>query len=246
MQIAFRPELNGALDIESAKAQFAFQRRVQVRDFFAIETANRIYECLMTETPWGFAYLDGRSRRMLHRRELESITRSRSERIAKTITSQAAACQDAYGYFCYPVSEAAAKGWNPELALHALHESLTATPMLDLVRAISGRTDINAADAQATLFSHQHFATSQNSSIMGTETTSPRQIAYVLNFTQGWQEDWGGYLQFHTKDGDICQAYKPCFNTLTLFEMPQQHGISYVPPFAAVGRLTVSGSFSVQ
>jgi SM-20-related protein len=240
----FKPELNAGLDVETAKAQFAFQRRVHLPDFFAPATAKRIHTCLMTETPWGFAYLDEGTPRMMHRRELEGITRARSDRIAKTITAQVAALRPSYGYFCYPMSVAAAHGWNPELDLHPVFQFLNGPDLLTLVRDITGKADINGADAQATLFSHQHFASVQTDMILGSAASPDRQIAYVIQLTKDWQEDWGGYLQFYNRQGDISHGCKPSFNSLTLFELPQRHSVSYVAPFAAVGRLMVSGCFS--
>jgi SM-20-related protein len=242
----FKPILNASIDTETAKAQFAFQRRVNIPDFFTVETADRIHRCLMTATPWGFAYLDGEERRIMHRRELESITRSRSDRIAKTITAQAGAGNTSYGYFCYPIFDAVKSGWNMELALHAVYENLNQAPLQDLVKAISGKKNIALAECEATLFSHQHFATSRRETITPARTSNARRIAFALNFTRDWREDYGGYLQFYSKNGDICQAYKPSFNSLTLFETPQDHSISYVAPFASIGRLTISGVFDTN
>lgn len=234
----FWPEVNGQLDMEAAKAQYAFQRRVQVRDFLSESTAERIHECLMTETPWGFAYMDGAEQRMMHRRELESITRARADRIAKTITTQAGEQQFSYGYFCYPMLDAALQGWNPELVLHDVIEFMNSPKMLDIVRSVTGKGNLIKADAQATLYSHQHFLTTHDDTGDG-----DRRVAYVLNLTKDWREDWGGYLHFYNKDGDIIQGFKPRFNSLTLFDVPQRHAVSYVPPYAAIGRLAISGWF---
>ncbi len=234
----FWPELNGDLDMESAKAQFAFQRRVQIRDFLAPSTAERIHHCLMTETPWGFAYMDGPEPRMMHRRELESITRARSDRIAKTITTQAGSGHFSYGYFCYPMQDAALQGWNPDLILHDVLAFLNSELVLDHIRSVTGKAGLVRADAQAVLYSHQHFLTLND----GTGKNSGK-VAYMLHLSKDWLADWGGYLQFYNNDGDIVQGFKPRFNAMTLFDVPQHHGISYVPPYAAVGRLAIAGWF---
>jgi SM-20-related protein len=235
---SFWPQLREGLDPETAKAQFAFHRRVQIPAFLSPSTAERIHQCLMTETPWGFAYMDGTEPRIMHRRELESMTRARSDRVAKTITTQAGLGQFSFGYFCYPMQEAAAMGWNADLLLHTVLAFLNSETMLETVRTICGTATLTPDGTQAVLYSHQHFLMQAD----GADTASGR-IAFMLNFTKDWQEDWGGYLQFYNKDGDILQGFKPAFNSLTLFALPQRHGISYVPPFATIGRLAITGFY---
>jgi SM-20-related protein len=237
-EAAFWPELNAGLDLEAAKAQFAFQRRVHIPQFLAPESAERIHTCLMTETPWGFAYMDGTEARVMHRRELESMTRARSDRVAKTITSQAGQGQMSFGYFCYPMQEAVAQGWNEGLALHDVLSFLGSEQMLEIIRSISGKATITRAEAQAVLYSHQHFLTINEGTSGGSD-----KIAFMLNMTKDWREDWGGYLQFYNKNGDILQGFKPDFNSLTLYAVPQRHSISYVPPYANIGRIAITGWF---
>jgi len=55
--------------------------------------------------------------------------------------------------------------------------------------------------------------------------------------------DWGGYLNFYDDDGDVIAGYRPRFNALNLFAVPQQHNVSFVPPFAAVARYAITGWF---
>ncbi len=234
----FWPQLNPDLDLERAKAQFAFQRRVQISDFFEPETATRLHDCLMTETPWGFGYMDGNEPRMMHRRELEGLTRARSDRISKTITTQAGSGDFSFGYFCYPMMEAAVQGWNPELVLHEVTAFLNSEQMLETVRAISGKASLMKAEALATLFSHQHFLTMSHAP---SETWSG--VNFMISLTRDWREDWGGYMQFYNADGDIVQGFKPRFNALCLFDPSQRFSISYVPPYAAIGRLAITGTF---
>jgi SM-20-related protein len=49
------------------------------------------------------------------------------------------------------------------------------------------------------------------------------RVAYVLNLTREWQPQWGGYLLFHDEDGDVIAGYKPRFDALNLFAVPQAH-----------------------
>ncbi len=64
-----------------------------------------------------------------------------------------------------------------------------------------------------------------------------------MNFSKDWREDWGGYLQFFDKEGNIEEGFKPRFNCLNLFKTPMDHAVSYVPPFCGGKRLGVTGWF---
>ena len=70
-------------------------------------------------------------------------------------------------------------------------------------------------------------------------------MAYVLNLAiDDWHPDWGGYLLFLDEEGDIAAGYRPRFNALNLFAVPQSHAVSYVPPFAPKVRLALTGWLS--
>lgn len=67
---------------------------------------------------------------------------------------------------------------------------------------------------------------------------------YSQNMTKvEWRPDFGGYLLFLNEDGDIEQGFRPRFNALNLFAVPQKHCVSYVPPFAPMGRFAITGWF---
>ena len=69
-----------------------------------------------------------------------------------------------------------------------------------------------------------------------------RRVAYVLNFAPDyWHTDWGGYLVFFDEEGDIVEGFRPRFNALNLFRVPQAHSVTFVPPFAPAARFAISG-----
>jgi Rps23 Pro-64 3,4-dihydroxylase Tpa1-like proline 4-hydroxylase len=51
---------------------------------------------------------------------------------------------------------------------------------------------------------------------------------------------------FYDEDGDCIAGFKPRFNALNLFAVPQRHSVSYVPPFAPAGRFAITGWFRDQ
>jgi Rps23 Pro-64 3,4-dihydroxylase Tpa1-like proline 4-hydroxylase len=121
-----------------------------------------------------------------------------------------------------------------------LLEYLNDRPVMDLVRAISGIPELVKVNAQATLYGPTQFLavhTDQQAEV-------GRRVAYVLSMcAEDWRPDWGGYLHFYDDDGDVIAGYKPRFNALNLFAVPQRHNVTFVPPFAPVGRYAITGWF---
>ena len=68
-------------------------------------------------------------------------------------------------------------------------------------------------------------------------------IAYVLNFTRRWRSDWGGMLEFYDERGNVECGFVPRFNVLNLFEVPANHAVTFVPPYVAEGRYSITGWF---
>jgi Rps23 Pro-64 3,4-dihydroxylase Tpa1-like proline 4-hydroxylase len=68
-----------------------------------------------------------------------------------------------------------------------------------------------------------------------------RRFAYVINLTRSWRPDWGGLLHFCDEDCNVSETYYPHFNSMSLFAVPQDHFVSFVPPYAQGERLAVTG-----
>lgn len=121
-----------------------------------------------------------------------------------------------------------------------LLECINTPEMLGLVRAITGIPELVKADAQASLFAGNHYLGLHSDAHKG----QGWRVAYVMGFApDDWQPDWGGYLQFFDERGDVVCGWKPRFNVLNLFAVPCPHAVSYVPPFAPNGRLSITGWF---
>ncbi len=75
-------------------------------------------------------------------------------------------------------------------------------------------------------------------------TEEGRRVAFVFSFSRAWHPDWGGMLQFYEGDGTPRDAWMPEFNTLALFDVRHIHSVSYVAPFAAATRYSLTGWFT--
>ncbi|MXO74901.1 hypothetical protein GRI40_06660 [Altererythrobacter aerius] len=236
-------ELNPSIDRAACAARFAERSRVQVRDVLTDETAREVADILRRGTAWGLATRagDGADSPPLAIRAAEMRTQAGAERAnaAAMAAHQASARGDyAFRFAHYPMVDALQQGWDSDGPHELLLEYLNAPEFLDLVRAVTGIGELVKADGQATLYAPNHYLGRH----VDSHVAEGWRIAYVLNFAQDdWHPDWGGYLLFLDEDGDVVEGFRPRFNALNLFAVPQPHLVSYVPPFAPAGRLAITG-----
>ncbi len=230
--------LNSVLDRHALALGYANRGRVQVRDLFEPATAIRLYQCLLTETPWGVAYNNGVDTVFESAAEWGKRGPQTTREILEGVEKRAGS-QFQYLYHCYPMLTAYTSGWDPDLLLHRFLEYLNTDEMLEFVRQITGLPSLIKADAQATWYGHGHFLTLHDDA----DTEAGRRVAYVINMTRDWREADGGYLLFLDQSGDVEMGFCPRFNTLNLFSVPQRHLVSYVPRYAQGRRYAITGWF---
>jgi SM-20-related protein len=233
-------EINPRLDRAAAKQTFHRDRRVQIRDLLTEPAARTIHRILSRETPWGLAWHAGDDGpHTLRRRELAAQP-AEVQAISRKVAAAAGGKDYAFAYAQYPILTAYQEGWREHEALDLLMEHINDQPLMDLVREVTGFPSLVKADAQATLYGPNHFLALHDDSHVAEDW----RIAYVMNFcAEDWRPNWGGYLLFYDEEGDVVAGFKPRFNALNLFAVPQKHNVSYVPPFAPVGRFAITGWF---
>lgn len=230
--------LNPKLDVGYWAKNFAVSRRVQILDVLLPEAAERLYACLAHEVPWGIAFTDGVQANFLGAQEIAGFRQQ--DWLALANKAQACAIgerQFRFIYNSYKMVEAYKQQRDPGLILHHVLEFINSDGFLGLMRGVTGITDIHMAIAQATRYLPGHFLTAHNDII----DKENRRVAYVLNLTKGWRADWGGLLQFTDGYEHVIATCMPTFNSLTLFEVPMWHHVSYVSPFASQGRYAITG-----
>jgi Rps23 Pro-64 3,4-dihydroxylase Tpa1-like proline 4-hydroxylase len=234
-------DLNPAIDRSDAACRYATEQRIQLRDVLTVETARTVQRVLAQQTLWGLAWTaSGEHPQSLTHAEIGALPQAQASAIAKKV--DATMRNEGYGflYSQYPMLDAYKQKWAPGGPHDLLLEHINNRPFLDLVREVTGIPELVKADAQATLYAPNQFLAMHDDS----HPAQARRVAYVLNFcTTNWRPDWGGYLLFYDADGDVVSGFKPRFNSLNLFTVPQAHNVSYVPPFAPVGRLAITGWF---
>lgn len=234
-------ELNPDLDRAALAERFARDRRLQVHNVLTDETARELRMIMEKYTDWGIALQAGATGKPRNFRPSElrdQATAREAMEMGKATDAAAAKGDYAYRALRYSIVEALQGGWDPGGPYEVLIEHLNAEPFLAFMRTITGMPELLKADAHASCFAPQHFLGRHNDS----HVAEGWRTAYVLNLTiDDWHPDWGGYLVFYDEDGNIETGFKPKFNTLNLFAVPQDHAVTYVPPFAPKGRYAIGG-----
>jgi Rps23 Pro-64 3,4-dihydroxylase Tpa1-like proline 4-hydroxylase len=234
-------DVNPALDVGALAAAFARDRRLQVRNVLTDDSARIVHRILSQETPWGLSWRAGtQGPDSIRRSALAAMPPAEQQARSKATMLSMRGTDYAFAYASYPLVEAYVGKWAPDGPHDMLLEYLNDRPVMDLVRAISGMPDLVKADAQATVYGPTNFLAVHNDEHSG----MGRRLAYVLNLcAEDWRPDWGGYLNFFDDDGDVIAGYRPRFNALNLFAVPQLHNVSFVPPFAPLARYAITGWF---
>ena len=234
-------ELNPALDRGTLARRFSADKRLQIRDVLKPQAARTIHRILTQQTQWGLAWHaaeDGPHN--VRREQLSAMAPAQKEAIGAKVTAAMRGSDYGFVYAQYPMLDAYLQKWDQGSPQDLLLEHINDQPFLSLVRQVTGIPELIKADAQATLYAPTQFLALHDDS----HVAEGWRVAYVMSFcAEDWRPDWGGYLMFYDEEGDVVAGFKPRFNALNLFLVPQKHNVTYVPPFAPVGRFAITGWF---
>ena len=232
-------ELDPGIDRVALARQFADYGRVQIPSLLTKETARTVSHILTHQTHWGLAWQAGSDGpNSIAADALAHTPPDRLQEISNSMAAAMAANDYAFMFAHYPMLDAYLQKWNPGGPHDLLLEHLNDQPFLNLVRDITGIAKLAKADAQATLYAPRHFLAQHNDS----HKAEGWRVAYVLNMcSTDWRPEWGGYLLFHDDSGNVTGGFRPTYNTLNLFAVPQHHQVSYVAPFAPRARYAITG-----
>jgi Rps23 Pro-64 3,4-dihydroxylase Tpa1-like proline 4-hydroxylase len=227
--------LDPGIDRDKLAADYAARGRIRIAPFLSAESAAALADHLQARTDWRLA-LKGESHQIFEFDEAARAAMSAEQ--GRALEKLAAPDRPGFRYLYDRIwAVHAEKAREEGTMLAAFAEFLRGEAVLELLRRVTGAADVATADAQATRYAPGHFLTIHDDS----EQAKVRRVAYVLGLTQGWRTEWGGLLMFHDRQGDVEEAWRPRFNALTLFAVPQLHSVSAVVPFAPGARYSVSG-----
>ena len=226
------PRLDPLLERKSLAAQFRHEGRVNIRNVLAATSANRLHDCLKHEVTYRLCTNIGGTARAL-----ENLSAEQRNLCTVTAWREVGLANFRFLYEMHMVSFAGEPYADPGHYLAEVVRFLNGSAFLGLARDVTGISEIEFADAQATLYRNGHFLTAHDDRV----PQSHRLAAYVLGFTPAWRPEWGGLLEFIDDRGDVEKGYLPGFNTLKLFRVPMSHHVSAVAPHAAAPRYSITG-----
>lgn len=228
--------IDPALNPASMTAAFKRFGRIHIPGFLKPADAEALHRALAAETLWLCSTMGGGRNIDIPVEQLEAFPPDQAVRL---LTLAHAEARDGFHYMFdnLRISDLADRGepLAPEFA--AAYAFLNSPAFLDFVRVLTGDARPNHVDAQATRYDRGHYLTQHDD----TKADAGRLYAYVLNLTPEWRTDWGGLLTFIDEDGHVAEAYRPAWNALNLFRVPQDHAVSCVAPFAGAPRLSITG-----
>ncbi len=236
-------EINPNIDRKACARRFADRSRVQIRNVLTEETAREIQSILGRATKWGVAVQagekDGAKPASFSQAELaEQGGAAGVKRMLHDAHVASSKGEYAFRFAHYPIVKALNEKWDPGGVHEMLLEYLNTEDFLRLAREVTGYDNLVKADGQATLFAANHYLGRH----IDSHVAEGWKVAYVLNLARDdWHPDWGGYLLFLDDEGDVVEGFRPRFNALNLFAVPQSHLVSYVAPFAPIGRVAITG-----
>lgn len=223
-------------DPEALAKVYAETGRLQVPNFFTEETANALHELISTNKTWFSAYNEGDNYYEVPVASMMNMPREQKIQFMQKVQLGA---QRGFQYFFdqYYMTEAIRNGREAGHPLHQMHDYVNSGGFLDFMRVLTGTPEIDRSDSFASQYLPGHFLTTHDD----THANEDRVAAYTISMTKNWNPNWGGNLMFLDETGNITGGFKPAFNTLNIFKVPQAHAVQHVAPFAGERRLSYLG-----
>lgn len=237
--------INPALDFNSLKMQFLKERRLRVNAFLKPECAHYISHNLENSTPWHLVHSDENGFPVRYNsEEYLQLNQGKKDQINSQL-HRLAADRYQYRYKFFPIIDAIKAGsLANDSMLFEVANFVNSTEFIGFARALTGVNSLVKMDPQASLYETGDFLTMHDDSNYqrSADDQSTRRFAVVLGFTENWSANWGGQTSFFSEPNAVeSTSWYPGFNVLTIFEVPVQHSVNYVTPFATSGRYSITG-----
>jgi hypothetical protein len=231
--------LHPTIDPAALARTYQSGRGVSISPFIADEQADALREHLLGRNDWWrrLHHPDGKVFE-LSPKELADWGRAKIDAIRAMIAPRVG--QDGLGYaqsFLRIIDAARQKRWEKSTILGEFADFLTSDPVMELVKTITGKADVDYVDLFAARYDPGDYATIHD------DSHGDRRVAFTFGLTKPWRVEWGGVLLFHRDDGQIEAGWAPAFNVFNLFKVPTAHSVSVVAPFASEPRLAMTGWF---
>jgi len=234
--------LNPDLDRVAIAAEYKRDGRVRIENLLQEDIAERIRDYCLHNVPYEYLTNLNGENVVITAEEMKNLDQEQKVEMQHHIMNAAA---NGVGFFyCgYKMDRARAGTGDEKLNfLNSVFDYLNGEEMLSFVAGVSGCSDLQSADGQFTRYAAGQFLTRHRDDV----TAEKRRLAYVLSFSKEWHPDWGGLLQFFEDDGTPRDAWAPTFNSMVLFDVRHVHSVTFVAPFHAQPRLSLTGWFRAK
>ena len=229
--------LNTQIDVDAHRREFVERGVTQIGPLVSDLSATTLRNHLLGREDWKLAVLAGRDKPMQFDRSAWDAMTEAQRAAIRTMAAPSELDEFRYVFEQIVVAGDDARNREPETILGQFAAFMSSPPMIELVKTVTGETDVACADARGTRYGPGDFLTQHNDR----EDETRRRAAYVFGLTEQWRPEWGGLLLFHDERGDIEAGKLPRMNILTLFKVPKDHSVSAVAPFAPFPRYSVTG-----
>src|SRR5438067_7280257 len=179
---AMTPALNPALDAGTLAEAYARDRRIHIPAILTETSAARVHQCLAQETDYALLCQAGADQAQAWR-----VATLDPQKERELMTAAYGRARDRFDYFydAHSLSKEGEPYPNPAHYLAEINRFFNGQALLDFIRTVTGRPEINATSIQATRYRQGHFLNQHD------DGNDPRRIAaYVLNMTPHWRWDW--------------------------------------------------------
>lgn len=223
-------------DAHRLAEQYAATGRVTIDGVIDPASATELQRLLRERDDWRQVIISGEKLVELDRPTRAGLTAEQREALDQAVYAGARTGFQAR-YEAIRVPDGAGERAASADPLARVAEWLSAGPMREFLRTVTGEPDMAFADAQGTAYSPGDFLTGHDDAVAG----KSRLAAYVFGLTPTWRIEWGGLLLFHEHGDTRASAVAPGFNQLNIFRVGQQHSVSEVTRAAAYRRYSVTG-----
>lgn len=237
--------INPKLDFKSLQAEFNASKKLRISAFLEAECAEYVSLNLKNSTPWHLVHSDSEGLPVRYNPEEYAQLNQQQKSEIDSRLYKLAADHYQYKYKFFPIIDAIKSGsLAPDSMLFQMANFVNSTEFIGFARALTGVNSLVKMDPQASLYESGDFLTMHDDSNYqrSANDQSTRRFAVVLGFTEHWSSNWGGQTSFYSDANAIeFVSWNPGFNVLTIFEVPVQHSVNFVAPFASAGRYSITG-----
>ncbi|MEP7300635.1 MAG: 2OG-Fe(II) oxygenase family protein [Caldimonas sp.] len=222
--------------LRRAKADYAANGRVLIRDFLSDEDADGLGAIVKAPLPWNLRYRAEGSTRALPESQLVAFDDAQRSTFWMRVLTEART-EFQFAYFDCSLAPGSLAGFEPSHGIHQVARTIFSPAFLEPLKAVVGDPEVRGLTASFTRYDSGHFLLPHDD----TDSTDDRRAAYVLNLSEDWWPDWGGLLQFIDNGRNVAETFLPHNGSLALFKVPQAHAVSYVAPHAQRSRYAITG-----